>query len=46
MLLSEINVAYYQHLMQGMREAVAGGTFETFRMQTRAGWARGDIPLR
>ena len=33
MLLSEINVAYYQHLMQGMREAIAGGTFETFRKQ-------------
>ena len=46
MLLSEINVAYYQHLMQGMRKAIAGGTFETFRMQTRAGWAKGDIPPR
>ena len=43
MLLSEINVAYYQHLMQGMREAIAGGTFETFQKQTRAEWARGDI---
>ena len=31
MLLSEINIAYYQHLMQGMREAIAGGTFETFQ---------------
>jgi queuine tRNA-ribosyltransferase len=46
MLLSEINVAYYQHLMQGMREAIAGGTFETFRKQTRADWARGDIAPR
>ena len=46
MLLSEINVAYYQHLMQGMREAIAGGTFETFRKQTRVGWAKGDIPPR
>lgn len=46
MLLSEINVAYYQHLMRGMREAIAGGTFETFRMKTRAGWARGDIVPR
>jgi queuine tRNA-ribosyltransferase len=46
MLLSEINVAYYQHLMQGMREAIAGGTFETFRKQTRADWAKGDIPPR
>jgi queuine tRNA-ribosyltransferase len=43
MLLSEINVAYYQHLMQGMRDAIAAGTFETFQNETRAGWARGDI---
>jgi queuine tRNA-ribosyltransferase len=46
MLLSEINVAYYQRLMCGMREAIAAGTFETFKKQTRAGWARGDIPPR
>ena len=46
MLLSEINIAYYQRLMQGMREAIAGGTFETFQKQTRAGWARGDISPR
>ncbi len=46
MLLSEINVAYYQHLMQGMREAIAGGTFATFQTKTRAGWARGDIAPR
>src|SRR5216110_2539898 len=46
MLLSEINVAYYQHLMRGMREAIASGTFETFQKQTRAEWARGDIAPR
>jgi len=46
MLLSEINVAYYQRLMQGVREAIAGGTFETFQKQTRAEWARGDIARR
>jgi queuine tRNA-ribosyltransferase len=46
MLLSEINVAYYQHLMRGMREAIAGGTFETFKKQTRADWARGDMAPR
>jgi queuine tRNA-ribosyltransferase len=46
MLLSEINVAYYQHLMRGMREAIAGGTFETFQMKTRADWTRGDIAPR
>jgi queuine tRNA-ribosyltransferase len=46
MLLSEINVAYYQHLMRGMREAITGGTFEAFQMKTRADWARGDIASR
>jgi queuine tRNA-ribosyltransferase len=46
MLLSEINVAYYQELMQGIREAVAAGTFEDFKMKTRASWARGDIAQR
>jgi queuine tRNA-ribosyltransferase len=46
MLLSEINVAYYQRLMRGMREAIASGTFETFQKQTRAGWARGDVASR
>ncbi|MFB9264539.1 tRNA guanosine(34) transglycosylase Tgt [Bradyrhizobium erythrophlei] len=46
MLLSEINVAYYQELMQGIRAAVANGTFEEFRTTTRAGWARGDIAQR
>jgi queuine tRNA-ribosyltransferase len=46
MLLSEINIAYYQHLMQGIRNAIAAGTFENFREQTRAGWAQGDITLR
>jgi queuine tRNA-ribosyltransferase len=46
MLLSEINVAYYQHLMRGMREAIASGAFEAFQMKTRADWARGDIASR
>lgn len=46
MLLSEINIAYYQQLMAGMREAIAGGRFESFREKTRADWARGDIDQR
>ena len=45
MLLSEINIAYYQGLMRDMRAAILGGTFQQFREQTRAGWARGDIEL-
>src|SRR5258707_170273 len=43
MLLSEINIAYYQHLMRGIRDAIAQGTFERFRERTRSGWSRGDI---
>src|SRR6201999_130829 len=46
MLLSEINVAYYQNLMQDCRQAIPGGNFANFRALTRAGWERGDIPPR
>jgi queuine tRNA-ribosyltransferase len=46
MLLSEINIAYYQSLMQGIRAAIAAGTFAEFRDRTRAGWAQGDIAPR
>jgi queuine tRNA-ribosyltransferase len=46
MLLSEINIAYYQRLMGDIRDAVANGTFESFRERTREGWARGDIAPR
>src|SRR5882762_3048618 len=43
MLLSEINIAYYQRLMADIREAIVKGTFASFRERTRADWARGDI---
>src|SRR5712671_1464658 len=46
MLLSEINIAYYQQLMHDMRAAIANGTFEDFKSLTRADWARGDIAPR
>ena len=46
MLLSAINLAYYQELMSGIRAAVAAGRIEEFRQATREGWARGDIPAR
>jgi len=46
MLLSEINIAYYQSLMSGMRDAIAAGDFAGFRDKTRADWARGDIDPR
>jgi queuine tRNA-ribosyltransferase len=43
-LLSTINIAYYQALMAGMREAIAAGAFADFRAATLAGWEKGDIP--
>src|ERR1700730_1676762 len=43
MLLSEINIAYYQRLMHDIRDAISGGTFASFREQTLAEWAKGDI---
>ena len=46
MLLSEINVAYYQQLMHDIRDAISKGAFEHFRDRTRADWAKGDIPPR
>jgi queuine tRNA-ribosyltransferase len=41
-LLSAINVAYYQELMRGMRQAIDAGRFEAFRAQTKEGWTRGN----
>ncbi|QUS40088.1 tRNA guanosine(34) transglycosylase Tgt [Tardiphaga alba] len=46
MLLSEINIAYYQTLMRGIRAAIEAGTFEEFRVATKEGWAKGDIAPR
>jgi queuine tRNA-ribosyltransferase len=46
MLLSEINIAYYQHLMQEARQAIAQGAFANFRERTRTGWEKGDIAAR
>jgi queuine tRNA-ribosyltransferase len=46
MLLSEINVAYYQHLMHDIRDAISKGTFAHFLDRTRTEWARGDITPR
>jgi queuine tRNA-ribosyltransferase len=40
MLLSWANIAYYQYLMAGAREAISAGRFKDFAAETRAGWAR------
>jgi queuine tRNA-ribosyltransferase len=44
-LLSTINIAYYQALMAGMRAAIEEGRFADFRAATLAGWQGGDIPV-
>lgn len=41
MLLTMVNVAYYQELMTGLREAVTQGRLDDFIAETKAGWARG-----
>jgi queuine tRNA-ribosyltransferase len=46
MLLTWVNLAYYQELMAGMREAIAARRFAEFAGQTREGWARGDVEGR
>lgn len=43
MLISAINLAYYQSLMRGMRDAIEAKRFDDFRRETKANWARGDI---
>jgi queuine tRNA-ribosyltransferase len=43
MLLSEINIAYYERLMHDIRDAISQGNFEDFYERTRAQWAQGDI---
>ena len=43
MLLSWHNLAYYQELMQGIRQAIAEGRFADFMAETTENWARGDL---
>jgi queuine tRNA-ribosyltransferase len=42
MLLSWANIAYYQSLMQGMRDSIDQGRFEDFRIATKEQWQRGE----
>ena len=43
MLLTWNNLAYYQYLMQGAREAIEQGRYADFMAETKEGWAKGDI---
>jgi queuine tRNA-ribosyltransferase len=42
MLLTAVNLAYYQDLMAGMRAAIAERRFVAFRDTLRAQWQAGD----
>jgi queuine tRNA-ribosyltransferase len=42
MLLTAVNLAYYQELMAGLRKAISEQRFEDFIAETKAGWAAGD----
>jgi queuine tRNA-ribosyltransferase len=44
MLLSAINLSYYQCLMLGIRTAIGEGRFAEFFARTREGWTKGDLP--
>jgi queuine tRNA-ribosyltransferase len=46
MLLTWNNLAYYQKLMAGLREAIAGGRYAEFRTSVKEGWEHGDLPAR
>ncbi len=43
MLLTWHNLRYFQDIMQGMRDAIAAGTFAAWEADFHAGRARGDI---
>src|SRR3569623_1468598 len=45
MILSQINLSYYQELVQGTRDAISSGGLADYAANTRAAWARGDLPV-
>jgi queuine tRNA-ribosyltransferase len=42
MLLTWVNLAYYQDLMAGLRTAIAAGRLSDFIAETKEGWAKGE----
>jgi len=44
MLLSAINLSYYQDIMAGIRAAIREGRFADFCAKVREGWEKGDLP--
>ena len=44
MVLSQINLSYYQELCRGARAAIEAGALTDYAETTRARWAQGDLP--
>ncbi len=44
MLLTWNNIAYYQDLMRGARDAIEAGSYNDYLAACTEGWERGDIP--
>ena len=44
MLLTWVNLDYYQDLMQGARDAIEASTYDEYMGEAQEMWARGDIP--
>ncbi len=42
MLLTEVNIGYYQTLMRGAREAIMARRFADYAAEVREGWSRGS----
>ncbi len=45
MLLTQINLHYYQELVQGAAQAIGKGAFADYHDRVREGWRRGDIAV-
>jgi queuine tRNA-ribosyltransferase len=45
MLLTQINVAYYQELMAGLRQAIAERRLADFIGEVKEGWTRGEARI-
>ena len=43
MLITQININYYQDLMEGIRSAIADRNLEAFASLTRSAWREGDL---
>jgi queuine tRNA-ribosyltransferase len=44
MLLTWVNLAYYQQLMAGARAAIGQGRYDDYRREVKENWARGGEP--